>query len=97
MISGIEAELAKYDSEVGSKLNLVKTNEEGQISISDLEEALKVIRDRPNDERIKKIVNQLDGDKDGVVAIDEILSLVADKDKEGHGEVVGDKKAETKN
>ena len=86
MISSIEAELAKYDSEIGSKLNLVQTNEEGQISISDLEEALKIIRDRPNDDRIKKIVTQLDGDNDGMVAMNEILSLV--QENEGHGEVL---------
>lgn len=88
MIAGIEEELAKYDSEIGTKLNLVKTNEEGQISIADLEEALKVIRDRPNDERIKKIVNQLDGDHDGLVAMNEILALV--ENQEGHGEVTKD-------
>jgi LETM1 and EF-hand domain-containing protein 1 len=86
MISSIEKELSNYDQEVGTKLNLVKTNDEGQISISDLEEALKVIRDRPNDERIKKIVNQLDGDHDGLVAMNEILMLV--QDKEGHGEII---------
>lgn len=90
MISGIEAELAKYDSEIGSKLNLVKTNTEGQISISDLEEALKVIRDRPDDERIKKIVKRLDTDHDGLVAMNEILSLV--EDNEGHGKVMKEKK-----
>ena len=85
MIQSIEEELQKYDSDVGSKLNLMKTNEEGQLSIGDLEEALKVIRNRPNDDRIKKIVNQLDADHDGLIAINELLQV---KVQEGHGEVL---------
>lgn len=85
MISKIEAELAKYDSEIGSKLNLVKPNLEGQISIQELEETLRVIRDHPNDDRINKIVTKLDSDNDGLIAINEILGL--ESDKEGHGGV----------
>jgi Ca2+-binding EF-hand superfamily protein len=87
MISKIEDELAKYDSEIGSKLNLVKPNMEGQISIGELEETLRVIQAHPNDERINKIIQKLDSDKDGKVALDEILALV-DEGKEGHGEIL---------
>ncbi len=91
MLKKIEAELAKYDSEIGSKLNLVKPNLEGQISIGELEEALRVIRDHPNDERINKIIKKLDADDDGLVAMHEIMAMVDAKDletKEGHGEVL---------
>ncbi|KAJ3303156.1 hypothetical protein HDV03_004144 [Kappamyces sp. JEL0829] len=88
MISKIEAELAMYDSEIGSKLNLVKPNLEGQISIADLEEALKVIKDHPNDERISKIVTKLDADNDGLVAMQEIMALMDHGTNDGHGEVI---------
>jgi LETM1 and EF-hand domain-containing protein 1, mitochondrial len=75
MIASIEAELQKYDTEIGSKLNLVKPNVQGQISIQDLEETLRAIRDHPNDDRIKKIVTKLDSDKDGFVALNELLTF----------------------
>ncbi|KAI9011346.1 LETM1-like protein-domain-containing protein [Gaertneriomyces semiglobifer] len=90
MLEKIEQEVGKLDAEIGSSLNLVRPNEEGKISIADLEEALKVIRDHPDDERIKKIVVKLDADGDGVVAMDEILVLAEEAEKEGHGEMVGE-------
>lgn len=92
MVDKIEAELAKYDQEIGSSLNLVRPDEEGKITIADLEEALKLIRDHPDDERIKKIVMKLDADGDGVVAMDEIIHLAEEAEKEGHGEILGEVK-----
>ena len=76
MIKSIEDELQKYDSEIGNTLNLVKPNETGQISIQELEETLRVIRDHPNDERIAKIVKKLDQDEDGFVAMNELIQQV---------------------
>ncbi len=93
MISKIEKQLSDYDTEIGSKLNLVRPDEAGNITISDLEEALTVIQAHPNDERIKKIIKNLDADGDGLVALQEVLKLVEDSNKEGHGEVVADAKS----
>ena len=93
MISKIEKQLSDYDTEIGSKLNLVRPDEAGNITISDLEEALTVIQAHPNDERIKKIIKNLDADGDGLVALQEVLKLVEDSSKEGHGEVVADAKS----
>ncbi|KAJ3023420.1 hypothetical protein HKX48_003337 [Thoreauomyces humboldtii] len=90
MVDKIEAELAKIDEEIGSSLNLVRPDEQGKITIADLEEALKTIRDHPDDERIKRIVMKLDADGDGVVAMDEILALANEAEKEGHGEIIQD-------
>jgi LETM1 and EF-hand domain-containing protein 1 len=76
MIQKIDKELEQYDSEVGSKLNLIQANESGQISVHDLEEALRVIKHTPGDnERIKKIVKKLDVDGDGLVFLDHISEL----------------------
>ncbi|KAJ3278994.1 hypothetical protein HK104_001860 [Borealophlyctis nickersoniae] len=88
MITKIEKELAKYDQEIGSSLNLVRPDEEGRITIEDLGEALRVIRDHPDDERIQRIVMKLDADGDGRVAMDEIIHLAEEAEKEGHGEIV---------
>lgn len=94
MLARIEKELVKYDSEIGTKLNILRPNEEGKITIEELEDALKVIKDNPNDYRIKKIVKKLDTDGDGVVALHEILVIAeqAESNNEGTGVVV-DKKA----
>lgn len=78
MISKIENELSKYDIEIGSKLNILRPNEEGNVTINELEEAMRVIQQHPNDERIKKIVKKLDADGDGYVALQSLLELVAD-------------------
>jgi LETM1 and EF-hand domain-containing protein 1 len=89
MIKKIDAELKKYDSEIGSRLNLIRPDEEGRMSVSDLEEVLKVIRDNPGDERMKKIVKRLDSDGDGVISIPEVLAMIQDMaEKEGHGVVM---------
>ncbi|CAG8686654.1 10575_t:CDS:1, partial [Scutellospora calospora] len=79
MIRRIDKELEQYDSEVGSKLNLIQANESGQISVSDLAEALSIIKHTPGDnERIKKIVNKLDADGDGLVFLDHIYELCSE-------------------
>ncbi|CAG8450501.1 5301_t:CDS:2 [Acaulospora morrowiae] len=76
MIHKIDKELEQYDSEVGSKLNIIQANESGQISVSDLEEALRIIKHTPGDnETIKKIVLKLDADGDGLVFLDHISEL----------------------
>lgn len=56
--------------------NTIFAKDGNLVSVNDLESALKIIRNRPDDERIKKIVQMLDQDKDGFVGIDAILALV---------------------
>ena len=94
LVSKIEVELEAYDSEIGSKMNLIQPAADGKISVDALEEALKVIRDHPEDERIKKIVRRLDADGDGLVTMEEIRKLVErgkEVPREGYGIVVGEK------
>ncbi|KAL7751592.1 LETM1 domain-containing protein ylh47 [Sorochytrium milnesiophthora] len=94
LISKITTELEQYDSEIGSKLNLIQANEAGQVTVGDLEEVLKIIRSKPeDDERIKKIVKKLDVDNDGLVTVEELLALAKEsQEKEGHGVVVAEDK-----
>ncbi|KAI8822125.1 LETM1-like protein-domain-containing protein [Fimicolochytrium jonesii] len=89
MVSRLEADCAKYDLEHGSNLNLVRPDSQGKITIAELEQAIQLIRDHPDDERIKRIVMKLDADGDGVVAMSEILFLAEEAEKEGHGETAG--------
>jgi LETM1 and EF-hand domain-containing protein 1 len=81
MLFKIEKELNKYDQQT-VKLNLIGSNSgEQKITIQQLEQTLKIIRDHPNDERISKIVKKIDSDNDGVVTINEILSVVSKNEK----------------
>lgn len=95
MITKLESELAKYDSQIGTKLNLVKPTVDGQITIGDLEQVLRVIRDHPDDERINKIVKKLDADNDGMVLLDEIVKLDDGTGKDGVGEIRTPEKSST--
>ncbi|CAJ0755547.1 16629_t:CDS:10 [Entrophospora sp. SA101] len=105
MIQKIDKELEQYDSEVGSKLNLIQANESGQISVKDLEEALRIIKHTPGDnEKIQKIVKKLDVDADGLVFLDHISELcvegeglgvlVESEEKDGKGKKVKKPKKE---
>ncbi|RKO95482.1 hypothetical protein CAUPRSCDRAFT_12816, partial [Caulochytrium protostelioides] len=87
MIARIEDELERYDSEIGSRLYLVRPNDEGKITVAELHEALSIIRNHPEDERIRRIVQRLDADGDGLVAMEEIAVLIDDAQRDGHGEI----------
>ena len=87
MIKKIEEQLSAYDVEIGTKLNLIRPDDKGQITNTDLENALKVIQNHPNDDRIKKIIQKLDADGDGLVALKQVLELAEDAGNEGHGKV----------
>jgi Ca2+-binding EF-hand superfamily protein len=106
MIEKIEKELVKYDTEIVSKLNFDHPNLEEKVTIQELENTLRVIRDHPNDERISKIIAKLDSDNDGLVAMHEIRALAEKSEKsekqeekseepkpEEQGKVSNDKKA----
>ncbi len=82
MITLIEKEMERFDSEAGSKLNLVRPDAEGRLTLNDLESILKQIRDHPDDDRIKAIVKKLDKDGDGYVVLQEIIHLASDAKKE---------------
>ena len=44
MIKKIDVQLEKYDDKVGSSLNVIESNAKGQISLADLQRAMKVIK-----------------------------------------------------
>jgi LETM1 and EF-hand domain-containing protein 1 len=73
MISDLDKELEKYDTDIGSKLSMIKTNQLGQISVDQLEIALRMIRNHPDEAKLKDIVSQLDKDGDGFVFLDELV------------------------
>ncbi|CAO3572625.1 unnamed protein product [Mortierella alpina] len=90
IISRLDHELEAFDAAVGNTLQAFQTNERGEVTIADLEAALKVIRHAPAEENIKQIVRRLDVDDDGLILLDHIVQL-ADwvEQEEGHGVVLG--------
>ncbi len=75
MLEKIDNQLEEYDRDVGSRMNLIETSATGKISVDDLEQALRLIKHKPEDEVIEKIVDKLDVDHDGLVPLDDVLEL----------------------
>lgn len=67
MIKKIDNQLETYDERVGSSLNTIQCNGQGQIAVEDLKTAMKVIKHRPDDQTIDSVVKKLDVDQDGYV------------------------------
>ncbi|KAF8939632.1 hypothetical protein BGZ58_009133 [Dissophora ornata] len=97
MIAKLDQELQAYDADVGNKLQAFQANERGELTVKDIESALKVIKHAPDEENIKQIVKKLDVDGDGLVLLSHIVDL-ADlvEQEEGTGVLVEGKKAQGK-
>ncbi|CAD6565833.1 MAG: hypothetical protein TREMPRED_001818 [Tremellales sp. Tagirdzhanova-0007] len=78
MIKKIDSQLEKYDEKVGSSLNVIQTNQKGQISLADLKRAMVVIKHAPKEEDIEGIGKKLDVDSDGFVELEHVLELTTD-------------------
>lgn len=75
MLEKIDNQLEEYDHDVGSRMHLIEASHTGKISVDDLEQALRLIKHKPEDEVIEKIVDKLDVDHDGLVPLDDVLEL----------------------
>ncbi|KAJ9096083.1 hypothetical protein QFC21_005448 [Naganishia friedmannii] len=87
MIKKIDSQLETYDERVGSSLNTIQCNGQGQIAVEDLKTAMKVIKHRPDDKTIESVVKKLDVDQDGYVVLDHVVELTQDM---GLGIVIDD-------
>ena len=67
MIKTIDNQLETYDEKVGSSLNTIQCNPQGQISLADLKSAMLVIKHKPDEETIEAVCQKLDVDQDGFV------------------------------
>jgi LETM1 and EF-hand domain-containing protein 1 len=109
-VSKLDLQIAEYESRLSSELaKHIATNEQGQLTLDDLEKALKLIRSSPlgkdlNPEspvdpaaegRIKQIVKRLDVDDDGLVNLQEIVQFAKELEaEEGIGVNVTDESAD---
>ncbi|KAI0075834.1 LETM1-domain-containing protein [Panus rudis PR-1116 ss-1] len=79
MLTKIDAQLQEYDARVGSSLQMISCDPQGRISVQDLEKALAVIKHKPDDEVVHRVIEKLDVDKDGFVELEHVLGLVREE------------------
>lgn len=75
MLQRIDKQLEEFDKDVGGRMHLIEASSTGKISVDDLEQALRLIRHRPDDEMLQKLVDKLDVDLDGLVPLNDVLEL----------------------
>ncbi|PWN36316.1 LETM1-domain-containing protein [Meira miltonrushii] len=75
MLQKIDAQLEDYDRDVGSRMNIIEASPSGKISVDDLEQALRLIKHRPDDEILERLVDKLDIDNDGLVPLTDVVEL----------------------
>jgi LETM1 and EF-hand domain-containing protein 1 len=87
MVNEIEAELLSLQDKVGDRLQLLCPDKDGSLTMKQLEQVFRLIRDDPSEsERLQKIIESFDTDKDGKVLISDIVKMVESaEDHEGHG------------
>lgn len=75
MLQKIDAQLEDYDRDVGSRMNIIEASPSGKISVDDLEQALRLIKHRPEDEILERLVDKLDVDNDGLVPLADVVEI----------------------
>lgn len=75
MLKKIDHQLEEYDRDVGSRMNIIEASSTGKISVDDLEQALRLIKHRPDEEILERLVDKLDVDNDGLVPLKDVVEL----------------------
>lgn len=102
MLEKIDEQLEAYEEEVGSKMHIIEASPSGKISVDDLEQALRLIKHRPAEDVLERLVDSMDKDKDGLIPLQEVVALAQQesglgivredsiKDIAGQGRKLGD-------
>lgn len=75
MLQKIDEQLEEYDRDVGSRMNIIEASPSGKISVDDLEQALRLIKHRPDEGILESLVDKLDVDNDGLVPLADLVEL----------------------
>jgi LETM1 and EF-hand domain-containing protein 1 len=73
LIDRLGEDIEKVDREIGTELKLLDKDNDGQITVQELADALQLLKDKPNDEMLQEIINNLDRDNDGKISVRELL------------------------
>lgn len=90
MLKRIDKQLEDYDKDVGGRMNLIEASSTGKISVDDLEQALRLIKHRPDEEVMHKLVDKLDVDHDGLVPLNDVLELAGKDSALAYGGQIDD-------
>lgn len=87
LISDVETELAKYEMDLGDKNQLFKPDENGQLTVAQLESICKMLKNKEvSQEKLTEILKKFDADGDGKIFVEDIIKLaVSAQDQEGSG------------
>lgn len=90
LVGEIEAELLSLQDKVGDRLKLLNPDEDGTVSVEQLERVFRLIRDNPvESERLQNIIQSFDTDKDGKILISDIIKMAElAEEREGQGKLV---------
>lgn len=95
MLKRIDQQLEEFDKDVGGRMHLIEASSTGKISVDDLEQALRLIKHRPDEEVMHKLVDKLDVDHDGLVPLNDVLELAGKDSALANDGQVGDIKKES--
>jgi LETM1 and EF-hand domain-containing protein 1 len=73
LIDKLGDDIDEVDHEIGTELKLLDKDNDGQITVTELADALQLLKDKPNDEMLQEIINSLDRDNDGKISVRELL------------------------
>lgn len=73
LIEKIEKDMDYVDESISDSLNLLDKDKDGVITVSELKDALSVLKEKPSEELIREIIERIDADKDGVITVKDIL------------------------
>ena len=90
MLKRIDTQLEDFDKDVGGRMNLIEASSTGKISVDDLEQALRLIKHRPDEEVMHKLVDKLDVDHDGLVPLNDVLELAGKDSALAYGGQIDD-------
>lgn len=90
LVDEIEAELLSLQDKVGDRLKLLCPDKDGSLTISQVESVFRLIRDDPAEsDRLRKIIESFDTDKDGKVLISDIVKMAEiAEEREGQGKLI---------
>lgn len=79
MLQKIDEQLEEYEKEVGSKMHIIEASPTGKISVDDLGQALRLIKHRPSEDVLERLVDSMDTDKDGLIPLQEVVALAQEE------------------
>lgn len=73
MLRKLDEAIDEVDLSIGTELNVLDRDKDGVISISEIDQALSLLKDKPSDETLRDIIGRLDHDGDGKISINELV------------------------